>query len=791
MNTYILLIIAIILVLLAIKLPLNKYVNYIMLVVGMAPISYFYVIKYYYKDYEPNTAGAFIMFATMCSVLLFEMLKNTFSKMLWMLDIATIGIVTSAACYMIFYGSKITLFMLVAFFVIRKIIPFFVNIVSNKIIYYICVAGLILGSIVIYIATRGNHDGFTYMYSKGGTLQFILMVGIVVFLFISINKSAFVNKYTISAFSALIICFILLWFDSSFVRTPLIGFLLILGYTIRNSGGIEESQAEKITQRKELVVYEKKEKLITALVLAVECSIGLFILGPLEIFAGNQSEFYFGFSDFALNMILIAVVSFGLIFVLLYFIKGQWFKYASYFVFMIEVCMYIQIMFMNIKLQEANGSNMDWGQLRWFMPINLIIWIGLSCIIVILSKTSFCKRVTLYGGTYLILVQLVAAISLLPSTIMNDSRANSVFSNENQYVLAKDENIVLFIVDAFARDNLEEYLERKPELLSEWNDFTEYTNANSDYSNTFPSIDHMITAYEYDENDRQWQQNAWKSEKSNKFFDKLHSLGWQFNLYTSETAHIGTYEDVNGKIDNIKLEKPKINKSMICKLLSKASLYRSLPYYVKPRLEVYSYQYEKAVDFASPCAFMNYEYYAGLKDKELSISDHIDKQISVTHILGYHYPFSNDENVNYLEDASSDQVIEGIVYMLDEYLGDLKKIGKYDDTTIIITADHADIPREHPQPIFFIKKKGEKHEKMDTTNAPIRHRDIQATLIKLVDEEDTSFGPTIWDFAEDEIRPRTLEGQDWGWNEGVYWKIEYAGDESTAFEEMRKNGIIE
>lgn len=40
--------------------------------------------------------------------------------------------------------------------------------------------------------------------------------------------------------------------------------------------------------------------------------------------------------------------------------------------------------------------------------------------------------------------------------------------------------------------------------------------------------------------------------------------------------------------------------------------------------------------------------------------------------------------------------------MLEAYLNELKTLGVYDDSTIIITSDHGDV--EYPQIIFFIKE---------------------------------------------------------------------------------------
>lgn len=53
----------------------------------------------------------------------------------------------------------------------------------------------------------------------------------------------------------------------------------------------------------------------------------------------------------------------------------------------------------------------------------------------------------------------------------------------------------------------------------------------------------------------------------------------------------------------------------------------------------------------------------------------------------------------------------GSLKMVGEYIEQLKKLGKYDSSTIIILADHGDGDFSL-NPIFLIKRKGESREEM-------------------------------------------------------------------------------
>ena len=97
--------------------------------------------------------------------------------------------------------------------------------------------------------------------------------------------------------------------------------------------------------------------------------------------------------------------------------------------------------------------------------------------------------------------------------------------------------------------------------------------------------------------------------------------------------------------------------------------------------------------------------------------------------------------------------------MLEAYLNELKTLGVYDDSTIIITSDHGDI--EYPQIIFFIKEKQEFNESLSGTNAPITLDELVPTIVQSLDKDYSEFGYSIHDFCPDQQRERLLYIRDY------------------------------
>ena len=97
------------------KLPSRKSLLYVLLSIGIIPIFYFYSIKYYYVDHAGNTAGAYILVAAMCTVILFNELKQSLPKFVIGWNILQIISIVAASSYLLLYKSKVSILALIFF----------------------------------------------------------------------------------------------------------------------------------------------------------------------------------------------------------------------------------------------------------------------------------------------------------------------------------------------------------------------------------------------------------------------------------------------------------------------------------------------------------------------------------------------------------------------------------------------------------------------------------------------------------------------------------------------------
>lgn len=487
------------------------------------------------------------------------------------------------------------------------------------------------------------------------------------------------------------------------------------------------------------------------------------ILGPLEIYFGNASEFRFGLGDFVLPLLGAAVLAWLLGSAVLALVPGRAFRPASALVLGFGVASYAQNMFFNTKLSEADGSAMRWDTLGTYPAVNAAVWLVILAAAVALSLllkkqwNTLCMAIP----AFLCAIQLVAVVSLAFTPHPSVSSEKQV-SGENQFKVASQQNIIVFVLDTVSNEHLEPAEWLYPDLLEGLQDFTRYTNADCCYYTTFPSMSHMLTGVPFDFSASSWEQwleDAWHSGRTNDFYSQMHAAGYACELYSPDLYNYGTAENLAGHFDNVQNVPRTVQTGRLLGLLEKLSAYRYLPYVCKPGFEVLSTEFADVVEYPETKVSIesNTDFYAALKEQGLTVNQSVKKEFMVQHLFGVHGPYTTAPDGTYIAEAGPDQAVKGCFTIVKDYMERLKELGLYDSSTIIITADHGHAQYAGLQPIYFIKQAGEHHDEMQLNTAPISHDDFQATMLTLAGAESgEEFGTSIFDWQPGQTRTRTL-----------------------------------
>jgi hypothetical protein len=128
-----------------------------------------------------------------------------------------------------------------------------------------------------------------------------------------------------------------------------------------------------------------------------------------------------------------------------------------------------------------------------------------------------------------------------------------------------------------------------------------------------------------------------------------------------------------------------------------------------------------------------------LRSQGLDInSEGATSQFVFYHMNGTHTPFITDENTNSIpmQNGTATKSLRGCFNYMYYYFDQLKSMGKYEDSTIIILSDHGNrravtYQRTAPTvPICFVKPAGAAGTPYKTSSAPLVTENVRATILK-------------------------------------------------------------
>ena len=272
------------------------------------------------------------------------------------------------------------------------------------------------------------------------------------------------------------------------------------------------------------------------------------------------------------------------------------------------------------------------------------------------------------------------------------------------YTVSSKNNVIVFVLDTYDQTLLNTVLRQNPDLLSEMTGFTEFQNCTGAMIPTRFAVPYLLTG----ELPRVGEDSAtYLAERYERgmFLQDAKDAGYSIGLYT-DSLQIGTLPQAEqDAIAATTVNMHKVSSSALdfggtLSAMVQMALYRDAPWVLKSEFWYYTDQINGRIVAYNPDAdpgervytMNDPRYFGQLRKQGLSIDDSQGQAGSFRfiHLLGAHYPYSLDENGNDLgaDNSTKEQQAQGSMRIVSEYLRQLKELGVYDQSTIIITADH-------------------------------------------------------------------------------------------------------
>ena len=485
--------------------------------------------------------------------------------------------------------------------------------------------------------------------------------------------------------------------------------------------------------------------------------------GIAETFFANRGEWVFTFKDIVFPGLLIFLGSAIVLTLLVSCIKGKTFEKTIIAAASVFAGLYIQNAFLNtVKFINGEKTVTSLG----ILILNIAIWGILLCVPQILYGKMKKSAMVFYAAVALAGILLAIQIAPLPFLFKPDPNAKAEeadgvkkelrLSGDEQFVLSEDENVIVLIMDAFWNGYMDEYLENHPEAYEKLADFTYYDNMATMAMNTSTSMPYLLTASDIDFSVDLRDSNymAWNGDNANTFYDTLHEKGFTVNLYSEGDDFCGDADNMVGKIDNVKETEFTVHTKSFATYLKmlKLSLYKYSPFAFKEFVEIAgSDEINNCSEFyyngvkkensdawtevtktshAFGLASTNFDYRKEMEERCEYVND---KRIVFQHTMGMHGPHYGSSLDEEVSQQQEEEICMDIVYA---YIEMLKEKGVYENTCIIVTADHGYFDLYKSAPVMLVKGKGTGGEKLAVSSAPgVLQTDLLPTILDLLGED--------------------------------------------------------
>ena len=365
---------------------------------------------------------------------------------------------------------------------------------------------------------------------------------------------------------------------------------------------------------------------------------------------------------------------------------------------LVSVLLYLQQNILVWDYGFLDGKHFDFDNNNYLGLIDLLIWV-----VGILAFTLYRKQVTKWAGTILLFVGLMtvlATANTLFSLDFDKDSAPGTISDLDKFSYSDKENVLLFILDGFQSDLFWDLIDNEPGLINEFAGFTFYPNTSSVFAKTYPTIPLLLTGRVYTKQQTFEEFLPQTYEKS--LLTSLIERGWDVGLYPRIKSTVSVNDSIMSNYVELLGWDEKVDNYLLALDLS---LFRAAPHFTKSL--VYNdgdFILQKTLgehldSISKPLeqrSLPRHHVHEGLNFlKNLQASGNTktrEPTFRFYHLNMPHKPFLLDRDLNYglrMDGFSSyREYAYASVKLMIKYLEELKRLGVYDNSSIIITADH-------------------------------------------------------------------------------------------------------
>lgn len=504
-------------------------------------------------------------------------------------------------------------------------------------------------------------------------------------------------------------------------------------------------------------------------------SVSFFLIGPVNLYISNASEFAFYLTDILAVLLLCTVLCFAVLFGVCCLIKKR--KPRSVFsavVLGVGLGFFIQSTFMSGGYGQLNGQAIDWSSMVGRGLLNTTIWILCISIPVSIAKNAgkgkrFQFQKLLSGGVLGIQV-LSLLVTVLVSGSIKPSQGDFVISTSDAFTLSEKKNVVVFLLDNFSSELYEEIINEDASYQEKFDGFTYFPDTSGAGCTTKGSLPFILTGM--------WNENSMKYNDylnkgyDNELYKSLNELDYDTRLFV-EKKYVGS-ESID-YFDNMYRAKASVSVGKTTGLMYKFTAFTHMPHFLKPLFWFYTGEFTETVQAPDSDLKLTPDptFYKSLVNNGITVNADYAGAYRFYYLSGAHSPFNMNEEAEAVPSGSVDmkQRAKGALKIVSTYLEQLRQNDLYDNTMVIVLADHGNWEADVVfNPMLFVKPFASETKGITVSNAPISYVDLMPTQLEAITGKDA--GTTVFEVEEDQERERRFLFYAWDGS----WDSDYLPD---------------
>ena len=480
---------------------------------------------------------------------------------------------------------------------------------------------------------------------------------------------------------------------------------------------------------------KKRRLTVHHLVPGIFLAVTLFLFAPVDLYLTSAEDLWFTLEDILPWLGIMALCAFAGITLLAWLLPPKLSVIFRAAVCAVSFLLYLQGNLFVLDYGTLNGSSVNWSAYALPYILDALLWIaviGLFIFLFLKFRKKF-RRIVEITACILLVTQIVSLGVFLVRYYTGRTGDKARFlSVENEFTLSPEDNTVVFVLDTFDSHLFEQLRQQDPERISaDFTDFTYYPDTVGGATRTKYAIPYILTGTTNTE-EQSYLEYLENSFAASPLVSELASGAYDTGLYTV-THYIDMSRD--DAVGNISQGRPQpLSAPRLSLHFMKLVAFRYAPSALARYFWMYTGDFEfwkGSIGGKAAYGLDDVKFYRDLIQNRLKASAE-KPAFRFYHLNGPHAPFTMDEQCQRVAagESSEEKQALGSLAIVSEYLSQLKALGLYDRTAVIVTADHGYGAWSNAEqtPLFMVKPAGASHP-FEVSDLPLSFASLPEIMI--------------------------------------------------------------